>query len=182
MLKQFPAKQKNQKTMKKVFLTLALVLTTVVASAQWYVGGGLGFSKTEDAAKNKTTAFNINPEVGYKLNDNWTIGGVLGFEMEKDAYKMFTIAPYARYTFLTAGDFSVFADASLEVGIYKPEAGDNTTVWGLGIKPGVAYNIDENWSVAAHVGFLGYEDFDDLGNSWGLNLDNNLSFSLNNNI
>lgn len=164
--------------MKKVFLTLALVLTTVVASAQWYVGGGLGFTKSEDAAKVKTTAFDITPEVGYKLNDNWTIGAVVGLEMEKDAYKQFTIAPYARYTFLTAGDFSMFADASLEVGIFKPEVGDNTTVWGAGIKPGVAYNIDENWSVAAHLGFIGYEDYDEDGNAFGVQLGNELSFSL----
>ena len=55
--------------MKKVFLTLALVLTTVVASAQWYVGGGLGFSKQGDA-----TNINLKPEAGYKINDAWTVG------------------------------------------------------------------------------------------------------------
>ena len=186
MLKQFPAKQKNQKTMKKVFLTLALVLTTVVASAQWYVGGGLGFSKTEDAAKNKTTAFNLKPEVGYKFNDKWAVGGNILIDWTKDVQTQYGIAPYVRYTVLTAGEFSIYADGVAEFSIVKPEEGDNGSLWGIGVRPGVSYNIDENWTVAAHVGFLGYYDAKDcviknLNNSesfFGFNLANNLSLSL----
>lgn len=182
MLKQFPAKQKNQKTMKKVFLTLALVLTTVVASAQWYVGGGLGFSKQD-----KATSYEIKPEVGYKINDNWTVGAEVVFGKVKDtpdAFNGTTIAfnPYARYTFLTAGEFSMFAEAYASVQNKKPEGGDGETGFALGVRPGVAYNIDENWTIAAKLGEgLNYQDKKYVGaekSKFALQLTNGLEFSL----
>lgn len=177
MLKQFPTKQKNQKTMKKVFLTLALVLTTVVASAQWYVGGGLGFNKQGD-----TTAFNIKPEVGYKLNDAWTVGAEVNVDWTKDVATKFGVTPYARYTFLTAGEFSMFAEAYATIKHIKPEEGDGETGFGLGVRPGVAYNITENWTVAAKLGEgLNFQDKKLAGGAdskFGLDVDNALEFSL----
>ena len=62
--------------MKKVFLTLALMLTTMVASAQWYVGGGIGFGKSE-ITEVETTQFTFTPEAGYTIDENWTVGAAL---------------------------------------------------------------------------------------------------------
>lgn len=166
--------------MKKVFLTLALVLTTVVASAQWYVGGGLNFSKQD-----KNTTIGVTPEVGYKINDNWTVGAEVGFNYEKkgDAKdKFFNFKPYARYTFLTAGEFSMFAEAYADVKHTKPAVGDGETGFALGVRPGVAYNIDENWTIAAKLGEgLNYQDKKYVGaekSKFALTLDNTLEFSL----
>ncbi|MBR5456381.1 MAG: porin family protein [Bacteroidaceae bacterium] len=161
--------------MKKVFLTLALVLTTVVASAQWYVGGGLGvgFDKHEDA---KTTTFKIKPEVGYKINDNFAVGAILGFDWVKpsegDALKTLSVEAYARYTFLRSGDFSIFADGA--VGYEKK---DDAKAYTVGIKPGVAYNINEKWTVAAHLGQLGYTKYDETS-KFGIELGDALSFGV----
>jgi hypothetical protein len=55
--------------------------------------------------------------------------------------------------------------------------------WGLGVKPGVAVNLNESISFVAHMGFLGYNsekpDFDGAKatNTVGLSLDGtDLSF------
>ena len=161
--------------MKKVFLTLALVLTTVVASAQWYVGGGLGlaFEKHED---DKATNFEINPEVGYKINDNFAVGAVLGFEYSKvndgDGETGFSIEPYARYTFLRIGDFSAFVD-----GVVGFEKKEDAKAWNVGVKAGVAYSINDTWGVAARLGHLGYTKYDETS-KFGIELGNALSFGV----
>lgn len=178
--------------MKKVFLTLALVLTTVVASAQWYVGGSLGFSKHD-----KDTKYEIAPEVGYKLNDKWTVGAEVLFGIAKDQVltiedeafvydqTTFGIAPYARYTFLTAGEFSMFAEAYATIAHVKVKAygeSEGETGFALGVRPGVAYNIDENWTIAAKLGDgLNYQDKKLAGGDksrFALELTNGLEFSL----
>ena len=164
--------------MKKVFLTLALMLTTMVASAQWYVGGGIGFSKTETAGV-ETTQFAFAPEVGYAINEDWTVGATLEVDWTKDTHTAFAVVPYARYTFAKAGNFSFFADAALEIGSIEPEGGDSQFLWGAGIMPGIAYNFTEKICVAAHVGWIGYRSFDDLGEDTAIRLNgNDLSFSL----
>ena len=48
--------------MKKLFLTLALVLGVSIANAQFFIGGQFGI--THDDAKDNTT-FTIAPEFGY---------------------------------------------------------------------------------------------------------------------
>ena len=78
--------------MKKVFLTLALMLTTMVASAQWYVGGGIGFSKSE-ALEEETTNFAFAPEIGYTINDNWTVGAALEVDWTKDVSTAYAVNP-----------------------------------------------------------------------------------------
>ena len=154
------------------------MVCAMVASAQLYVGGGLGYAKTE-VGDADATEWSIRPEVGYTLNDNWALGVALGYTDVEDKGNTFTVSPYARYTFLKTGAFSVFADGTVEVARYKPDAGDSTTGWGIAIKPGVAYAINENFSVVAHVGALGYWDLDNDTKSYGLELDaSDLSFSL----
>lgn len=154
------------------------MVCAMVASAQLYVGGGLGYSK-EEVGNKKTTEWSIRPEVGYTLNDNWSFGVALGYSDKKDVKSSFSVNPYARYTFLRAGALSVFADGAVEVERVKPDAGDSSTGWGIAVKPGVAYAINENFSVVAHIGALGYRDRDNDEKSYGLDLDaSDLSFSL----
>lgn len=157
--------------MKKVILTFALVLTTMVASAQVYVGGGLNFSKEA------TTKINVNPEVGYAINENWTVGAVLGFDWTKDVETKFNINPYARYTFYKAGNFSFFADGVVELGVNNPNVGDSQFCWGIGVKPGIAYSFTEHICAAAHVGWLGHRDNGGEYTAISVN-GNELSFSL----
>lgn len=157
--------------MKKVFLTLALVLTTVVASAQWYVGGGLGFSKQDDATK-----INLKPEAGYKINDAWTVGAEVELDWTKDADTDLTLSPYVRYTVLTAGEFAAYAEGYVNFRTMDAEG------FGLGIRPVIAYNLTENWTIAAKLGQgLYYHDkkmAEATDPKFGLDLDNGCAFSL----
>lgn len=157
--------------MKKVFLTIALLLTTMVASAQFYVGGGLDFTKHGDL-----TSINVKPEVGYKLAEAWTVGAEVDFGWVKDGDTTLALTPYARYTALTAGEFSLFAEAYVTVKTMDAEG------FGLGIRPVVAYNFTENWTIAAKLGDgLHFQDKKMAGydeSKFGLALANELSFSL----
>ena len=164
--------------MKKVFLTLALMLTTMVASAQWYVGGGIGFGKSE-IAEVETTQFAFTPEAGYTIDENWTVGAALGVDWTKDTYTQFSVNPYVRYTFFKVGNFSFFADGVVELGSVKPDEGDSSFTWGIGVKPGIGYSFTEHFSIAGHLGWLGHRDFDDAGEATAITLNSsNLSFSL----
>lgn len=164
--------------MKKVFLTLALLLTTMVASAQFYVGGGLSFSndKIGDVDETKIT---VLPEIGYTINQNWTAGATLGVSWTEDVSTSFSVSPYARYTFANVGKFSFFADAVLELGYIDVENADGEFCWGIGIRPGIGYKLTDKFSICAHVGWLGHEDLGDIGESTAISIDGtDLSFSL----
>lgn len=164
--------------MKKVFLTAIFAVFAMVASAQLYVGGGLGYAKS-DFNGVKQTEWSIRPEVGYTLNDNWAFGVALGYTDVEDDHSSFSVEPYARWTFLRAGALSVFTDGAVEIARYKPEVGESSTGWGIAVKPGVAYAINENFSVVAHVGALGYWDYDNDCTEYGVSFDStDLSFSL----
>lgn len=164
--------------MKKILLTVVLVLTTMAASAQWYAGGGIGISKTEISGV-ESTQLSLTPEVGYAINEDWTVGAILGVDWTKDLQTTIAITPYARYTFFKTGNFSFFADGVIELGSIKPENGDSQFCWGIGVRPGIGYSFTEKISVATHLGWLGHRNHDDLGESTAIILNgNDLSLSI----
>lgn len=140
--------------MKKIFASLVVAFVSVAMNAQIYVGGSINFENDD-----VSTSLTLSPEVGYKLNEKFAIGGVLDFEVtDFKEFKSFTldVSPYARYTFLKAGNFSLFADATVEF-TYDADASD-FTFGGVYIKPGAAFAINEQFTLAAHMGMIGYED------------------------
>ena len=64
--------------MKKLFFVVAFLAVSMFASAQFYIGGNVGFMKTDNDG-DKTTNFQIAPDFGYVLNDSWSFGLALGF-------------------------------------------------------------------------------------------------------
>ena len=85
--------------MKKLFITIAFVAASMLASAQLYVGGSLGmdFSKSKDkdgsttVEGDKVVAFDITPSVGFMFNDNMGVGLDLMFGMGKITEKDWNI-------------------------------------------------------------------------------------------
>lgn len=175
--------------MKKLFLMAAMMVATVAASAQVYVGGSLGFesAKADKDAKSSTT-ISIKPEIGYNLDENWAVGIQLGFLNTNDidasfdakakgikaeeSVTKFQIAPYARYTFAKAGAASFFVDGGI---IYTSLGKDRGSNFGIGFRPGVSFSISEKVSAIAKLGYLGYsKDNDEAGGgeNFGLNIDN----------
>lgn len=69
--------------MKKYFAMIAVLLSTVTMSAQYYVGGDFGFTSSKISGGNMNdysgSSYKIQPEFGYQLNDKIAIGVNLGF-------------------------------------------------------------------------------------------------------
>lgn len=174
--------------MKKIFLTLMVMVAAVAANAQVWVGGSLGFWNNGDAEGNETkTTFNIKPEVGYDLSEDWSIAIALGYELAKpeegENISALSANPYARYNLIKAGNFKLFLDGGFSFASYDMGGDDNYNAWNIGIKPGVAYSLNEKFSLVAHMGFLGYQDADDeltgiVDKGFGFNFSNNLSFGV----
>lgn len=175
--------------MKKIMMTLAALAVAATMNAQVYVGGGVGFSTASNDG-NSTTSFKIIPEIGYNLDENLAVGISFGYAQNetklngvKTTNKEFEISPYLRYTFLKLDRVNVFFDGGLTYN-HQDNAGTKINSFGIGIKPGVAVNLNEKLSFVAHVGFLGYENDkvkgdDKSANTFGLDLSgNNLSFGV----
>ncbi len=170
--------------MKKLFLMAAFVVASVAASAQVYVGGGIGFNSYKPGYEGaeSQTSFSILPEVGYKLDDKMAVGIQLGYlstENENDldalgadrASKVegFTIMPYLRYTFVKWDRVSLFADlgfgythskATLDLGEddgLDIEASSKVNSWQLGITPGLSIALNDKINFITKVGWLGYK-------------------------
>ncbi len=175
-------------------MTLAAVAVAATMNAQAYIGGGIGF-QTSKQGDDKTTLVTVMPEIGYNLDENWAVGIGLGYGHTKNSVEkkgvetsvktdVFQIAPYARYTFAKFDKVNLFVDGGMHYMHTKTGDVKNNT-FGIGLKPGVAVNLNSKLSFVAHVGFLGYvnskDDFDgaEAENTFGFNLDgNDLSFGL----
>lgn len=72
------------------------------------------------------------------------------------------VAPYVRYTVAKCGICSFFVDGEFAFASVKPENGDSSTGWSLGVKPGVRFDITKKIFATASLGFLGYQDTSDF--------------------
>ena len=172
--------------MKKILMTLAAAFVAVNMSAQYYVGGGVGFrtgTTTNEATAAgvtlstdaKNSMFTIVPEIGMKLDDKMAIGVTVGYATTKSESETnpnvtsklneFQIAPYFRYTLASWGNLSLFTDAQLEVVTGKQTtetkgAADvdvKVNEWGLFIVPGISYQLNDKFNFVAKLGSgLGY--------------------------
>ncbi len=156
--------------MKKIMMTLAAVAVAATMNAQMYIGGGINFinstNKTNAAAESTRTVFAIAPEFGYKLDDKLGVGIVLGFGTGKNKVEnttvnpatsvetkstTFSVKPYLRYQALTVGSFNVFVDGGLGFSTTSADNMKNSMDFALFVTPGVAYNVNEKWSIVAKL-------------------------------
>ena len=130
----------NKRKMKKIVLVCIVAIMATAAQAQIYVGGTLGFSsvKTENSdAELKITTIKLLPEIGYELDENWSIGTVVGYQYSKTGdlkTNTFTIAPYARYSFLQSDLIKLFVDGGFGFSTAKVKgSGLSCNSWGINI-------------------------------------------------
>ena len=173
--------------MKKIVLTMVAACAALTMNAQMYVGGSLNFNANTETTEataagvtvssdDKTTSFGIAPEVGFKLADNMAVGVAVGFNMsnnEPSSTKTvkgtdFSIAPYFRYTALTWGNLSLFADAQVTVSTGKEttelttttgkvSSDDKTSGFSVAVVPGISYQLNDQINFVAKLGRgLGY--------------------------
>jgi hypothetical protein len=175
---------KKEEKMKKFFMTLAAVCVAATMDAQVYIGGGIGLQSSSYDG-NTTTVIKLMPEVGYNLNESWALGIALGYGEVKDdntKHKTFAVNPYARYNFAKFDKVNLFVDGGLTYA-HTDNAGAKANSFSLGLKPGIAVNLNDKLSFVAHAGFLGWTtskpDVDGAKstNTFGFDLDgSDLSF------
>jgi hypothetical protein len=160
-------------------MTLAAVCVAATMNAQGYIGGSLGLdfqNKLIDKDGKDATGmfFQIKPELGYNLDEKSSVGIVLGFGVTNNTNEMinrndtfgqalvgdrktdksaiqFTVAPYYRYKFVQFGNVDLFIDAQVGFTYTKYDEWNNTT-FGVGVRPGVAYNANDKISFVAKLG------------------------------
>lgn len=171
--------------MKKLFLSAIVALCSLAANAQVWLGGAIGFNYVDQDNGNEYSTFTISPQVGYDLNDKWGLGLEIETKIvsvnDGDNTTTFAISPFVRYTFAKTGIASFFVDGGFFVGTNNAEAlgvkGDDQTMWGIGVRPGVKLTISNKVDFVASLGYLGYSDVENSRNTFGLNVNNNaLSF------
>lgn len=181
--------------MKKVLLTIVAIAMATTMNAQWYVGGSVGFASVKAGGGSSETTYKILPEIGYNLNKQWSFGVAFGYQ--KGSYtagttflnalnggdlktEIFSVSPYARYTFMKGKLVDLFCDAGLDFASVK----DRGTLFGFGARPGLAVKATEKLSFVTHVGFLGFHSFSpkgggDSSSEFGLDLSGtNITFGL----
>ncbi len=154
--------------MKRIILGALLSLaaiTTPAMAGNWYVGGTVGFMHTskDDITTNE---FSLQPEVGYNTSEKWSFGGQLGYLYRNYAgedvnLNLFNIRPYARFTyFRTSNDLvQLFIDGTVGFGIGSTSVYNESSTactYEVGLKPGIALNVSDHFSIVAHLGFVGY--------------------------
>lgn len=190
--------------MKKFLMMVALAVTTLSANAQVYIGGGVSFHSTkpqsyEGVDVDTKTSVAILPEIGYKLEDNLSIGIGLGYSHTKNGYTKydaFSIEPYIRYTFAKWNNVSFFGEGGFgyehtknavekENGNTKVETSTKENTWYIGVRPGIAVDITDNFTFLTKIGWLGYQsskldvDKAKASSDFGLDLSGeNIQFSL----
>ena len=170
--------------MKKIMMTLVAIAMATTMNAQWYVGGSVGFGSVKAGSGDSETTYKVIPEVGYSFNDKWSVGVALGYAKGSCSFgnslqdytqnvttEVFSVNPYARYTFVNEGKFSIFCDGGIGFESWK----DMGTNFSVGLRPGFAFKASDKISLEAHIGFVGFNTFSpkgggDSSNSFGLDL------------
>lgn len=158
--------------MKKILMTLAMGMMALTMNAQMYIGGSVGFQSVTPEVGDGETSVQFVPEIGMQLNDQWGVGVQIGYISDKagayglGAESAFSFSPYARYTAMKLKNVNLFFDGGFD---YIQTKNAKVNAFGIGIKPGVAVNLNEKLSFVAHFGFLGYQTINPDGD------DNNIT-------
>ena len=177
--------------MKKLLLMVVICMTTLTAGAQEiFVGGGISMWRDTDIDE---MSFSISPEIGYEYNEKWAFGGefifshdhrILGIDDNvyiTESMNSFAIAPYARFTYYRNKSLRLFLDMGFGISNWKAKHSSSETGFEIGVKPGLAFSLNDHFSLVAKVGFAGYRDeyLGSKNNGFGVDLEgNNLSFGI----
>lgn len=174
--------------MKKLVLFAAVVLFSTAGlfaqedqeplKGKWLVGGSFGFSKDKTSGT-ETTDFSLLPSVGIFLENDIAVGLRAGYEQTKiesagvtSKKEFYGVIPYARKYWFPASKLMPFAQGDVRLGWAKDSV-DDTFAWGINVRPGLTYRLNESIAFDATVGRFGYDnqgkDSDNYG--VGLNLD-----------
>lgn len=139
-----------------------MIIAALSVKAQVYVGGTTSLWHDDDADE---TFYAIAPEVGYNLNKQWTVGAAFGFarrSWDSDNASLYRktafFAPYVRYSFYENKALRLFVDGTIGLSSTKVKHHDSEGGFEFGFRPGIAINLNKNFSLVTKCGFLGYRD------------------------
>lgn len=161
-------------------MSMAAMVVAISASAQVYVGGGVGISSTKVGDGDSKLSYKFVPEIGYQFNKNWEAGLSVGWKGVEDGAHSFELAPYARYNFCTSKLVDLFLEGTMGYA-HVGGNGADADVFEVGLKPGLKLNLSDHVSFVTKVGFFGYQknDFSNV-QKWGMDVDaTNVTFGVN---
>lgn len=172
--------------MKKLLFVIAALASCMSISAKFWVEGEVYYKNSSQYyVEDNTVQWGLVPTAGMSLNDKLSVGlgiGLEGYKQGDDDYTDIMINPFARYTLIESGDFSLFAQCG--VGYSHTTYGDGSWSLWLNIRPGIKYSFDDNFAVVAKMSCLYFSHDSNDGmftakNNFDLDLDSSLfSFGL----
>lgn len=163
--------------MKRVFMSVALLATTVfAANAQkntLLVGGNIALTTQKVPTSpddTKTTTFEFNPTVGYQFNNNWTAGLVAGigsYKTTEGSFEVkrtnFDVGPFIRYSQNLSNLFAVYGQLETKFGGRKlTQTTGSTTVVSKGstaeinLFPALFVNFKNSFGLNFNIGGISY--------------------------
>lgn len=150
----------------KSFILSALLMFSIAASAQVYIGGSVGGSYGKDpSASTKSWSASINPEAGYLLNDNWAFGARISYGKSESKVEspylnktdtkvsLLTVNPYAAYSAIRFGGFAVWAEAGLQ--LVPKQNGIAYTKYAAYVSPVLTYDLSRHFLLKTNLNFAG---------------------------
>ncbi len=142
--------------MKKLLFVIAALASCMSISAKFWVEGDVYYrSSSQYYNDDNQVQWGLVPTVGMSLNDKLSVGLAVGLEGYKFGARDYTnikINPFARYTLIESGDFSLFAQGG--VGYSHTTDGDGSWSLWLNVLPGIKYSFNENFAVVAKMSCL----------------------------
>lgn len=175
--------------MKKVILSIALVVFCMSVQAQVYVGGTLGLSsqKTNTGTRNeKTSIYSISPEIGYKFNDASSLGFAFSAALSKYDFnnlpdeQILMFIPYYRNVFAKVGNIKLFSECQLGIGRLNLDD-SHCSVWGANLGPGIIVDLSDKVQLIGRSTLIQYLEISDDNYSMsktGLFINNSLEVGI----
>ncbi|MCQ2172603.1 MAG: hypothetical protein MJZ17_07655 [Bacteroidales bacterium] len=143
---------------KKVIVVLTLLLASLTARGQLYLGGGIGIGS--DYGNRGGIAFTFAPDISYRVSNNFLVGAQASY---RTGYDRLAVTPYARWHILPLeGIMSIFVSASAPFEFYP----DYTTL-GVRLRPGIAIRVSQGVYMLVHIGSFGYSEVFQNGRHYG---------------
>lgn len=171
-------------TMRKLlFIGVAGMLSVAVNAQDFFIGGSIhAYSDRREASPDdnpagewKTNYSGINPKVGIFVTEELAIGAGLDFDRQKDinpddddnfqVTNTIAFEPFARYYVISSGDFNVFAEGGLGIGIERSKSeseagstdGPKGSMFEIYLMPAISYALTDNFIIEASVGSVYFD-------------------------
>ena len=154
--------------MKKLLLLTVLVLSSITASAQIWVGGNLGFgiytSKWQGESSSTRASVYIAPEIGYNITNNVAVAAEIMVDygrLEGDNTTTFLVGPYVRYTFTNNSRINFFGELAMHY--INRKWGESMGGFNMQLRPGISVNLIKNFDLIGKFNLLEFNHFSKKG-------------------